>query len=124
MLIFVAQLYYHSAFLVECVVGLVVRISAFQADGPGSIPGQRTILVLYCSVFSHCLGDSFCAICLGSEMQKLRWSSGYDACFTRRRSAVRSRHEVHFYTIGICCFAARSVSCASSESVSQFGRAV
>ena len=23
------------------VVGLVVRISAFQADGPGSIPGQR-----------------------------------------------------------------------------------
>ena len=25
---------------------------------------------------------------------KLRWSSGYDACFTRRRSAVRSRHEV------------------------------
>ena len=26
------------------VVGLVVRISAFQADGPGSIPGQRTLL--------------------------------------------------------------------------------
>ena len=25
---------------------------------------------------------------------ELRWSSGYDACFTRRRSAVRSRHEV------------------------------
>ena len=25
----------------RCVVGLVVRISAFQADGPGSIPGQR-----------------------------------------------------------------------------------
>ena len=25
----------------DCVVGLVVRISAFQADGPGSIPGQR-----------------------------------------------------------------------------------
>ena len=24
------------------VVGLVVRISAFQADGPGSIPGRRT----------------------------------------------------------------------------------
>ena len=24
------------------VVGLVVRISAFHADGPGSIPGQRT----------------------------------------------------------------------------------
>ena len=29
----------------------------------------------------------------------LRWSSGYDACFTRRRSAVRSRHEVHFCSI-------------------------
>ena len=26
------------------VVGLVVRISAFQADGPGSIPGQRSML--------------------------------------------------------------------------------
>ena len=26
----------------SCVVGLVVRISAFQADGPGSIPGRRT----------------------------------------------------------------------------------
>ena len=25
------------------VVGLVVRISAFQADGPGSIPGRRII---------------------------------------------------------------------------------
>ena len=25
------------------VVGLVVRISAFQADGPGSIPGQRIV---------------------------------------------------------------------------------
>ena len=25
------------------VVGLVVRISAFQADGPGSIPGQRIL---------------------------------------------------------------------------------
>ena len=29
----------------------------------------------------------------------LRWSSGYDACFTRRRSAVRSRHEVLFCSI-------------------------
>ena len=28
---------------VRCVVGLVVRISAFQADGPGSIPGQRIL---------------------------------------------------------------------------------
>ena len=27
------------------VVGLVVRISAFQADGPGSIPGQRILFV-------------------------------------------------------------------------------
>ena len=26
------------------VVGLVVRISAFQADGPGSIPGQRNFI--------------------------------------------------------------------------------
>ena len=29
--------------LVNGVVGLVVRISAFQADGPGSIPGQRIL---------------------------------------------------------------------------------
>ena len=27
------------------VVGLVVRISAFQADGPGSIPGRRILFV-------------------------------------------------------------------------------
>ena len=28
------------------VVGLVVRISAFQADGPGSIPGRRSFFCL------------------------------------------------------------------------------
>ena len=33
----------------ECVgvVGLVVRISAFQADGPGSIPGRRITFSKY-----------------------------------------------------------------------------
>ena len=29
----------------SCVVGLVVRISAFQADGPGSIPGRRILFL-------------------------------------------------------------------------------
>ena len=28
------------------VVGLVVRISAFQADGPGSIPGRRSLCLI------------------------------------------------------------------------------
>ena len=30
-------------FLLASVVGLVVRISAFHADGPGSIPGRRKV---------------------------------------------------------------------------------
>ena len=32
-----------------------------------------------------------------SQVEMLRWSSGYDARFTRGRSAVQSRHEVLFY---------------------------
>lgn len=45
------KIYVHSPLLDHqspSVVGLVVRISAFQADGPGSIPGQR---ILFPSVY-------------------------------------------------------------------------
>ena len=37
------------------VVGLVVRISAFQADGPGSIPGQRNFSFSVLTTLTHCL---------------------------------------------------------------------
>ena len=83
---------YYVATLYNSVVGLVVRISAFQADGPGSIPGRRTfitLVILASSTRTKLLSD-------GLFFRVLRWSSGYDACFTRRRSAVRSRHEVNF----------------------------
>ena len=45
---------------INSVVGLVVRISAFQADGPGSIPGQRTQsknskLFYYCPQKRNCM---------------------------------------------------------------------